>query len=127
MSFVYFVLNTKTDLVKIGYTMRPCPYPRVMSVTHKWYEPGVFIRNLRLLGVIPCDDPPATEKVIHAEFFQHHKGGEWFTPSDELYTYIQTQTRGHACHLCLPSITYKHLDQEADKWSALLLDPYNQP
>jgi hypothetical protein len=114
---VYFVMDVRTGLVKIGYTGENCPHTRISRLNAPRTRLGTK-KRLRLLGVVPCADTPTLEKDLHERFAQWARGHEWFMPSRELCIYISTETRGHACPQCLGPVVDAALDRIVDDWSA---------
>lgn len=78
---IYFVEDSVSGLIKIGYSCDPAR--RMVKMQSD--SPG----ELRLLAVMAgCR---ATERDLHARFADQRRRGEWFTQSDHLATLISQQ------------------------------------
>jgi hypothetical protein len=70
---VYFVENTETGRIKIGFTAG------AVSMRVAQLQTGSD-SLLRLLGVVEADDALGTaERQLHLKFAKWHYRGEWFT------------------------------------------------
>lgn len=77
---IYFILDTYSSAVKIGYTTIKGLRRRLQTLqTGAPYE-------LRLLGALWGDKK--IEKEIHKKFKHSHIRGEWFEYSEEIEDYI---------------------------------------
>lgn len=74
--YVYFIESAKTHRVKIGVARDPLA--RLASLQSANPE------TLRLVGVIPTDQPRAVEKRLHWFFEAEFLRGEWFRRSSTL-------------------------------------------
>lgn len=72
---VYFARSKKTGLVKIGFT-GVCVWGRMAKLKHASNS------DIELLGVTPGSRK--TEKFYHHKFCSRHRGGEWFSPANEI-------------------------------------------
>jgi hypothetical protein len=75
---IYFIQNTETKHIKIGYSdnVRSRLSDLQISSPHE----------LAILTV--CEGGIEVEKELHDKFNDHYVRGEWFNPSEELISYI---------------------------------------
>lgn len=76
--YIYFILNTDEDSVKIGYTQNP----RNRLQTMKTYSTA----PLELIAVIPGNKKD--EKILHNQFFNVHIRREWFRYNDAIKHFV---------------------------------------
>jgi hypothetical protein len=78
---VYFIQCGSNGPIKIGFAKDP--KKRVMQLqTGSPYK-------LNLLWAYQSEDP-ADERDIHAEFEEYKIRGEWYSPSDRLFEFMET-------------------------------------
>ena len=75
---VYFIQGDKTKRIKIGYTRNVKKRIKRMQLSEK----------IKILLVL--DGGQELESQLHEEFKDYHIHGEWFTPSDKLIEFIQS-------------------------------------
>lgn len=79
-SYVYFIQDVPSSLVKIGRSVDPTARLSVMRL----YNPNELV----ILGVIVTNNAPSLERELHGLFREHHRHNEWFTATPELYAYV---------------------------------------
>jgi hypothetical protein len=84
MSFVYFVRNTETREVKIGYGKRP-------AIRMSQIQMGCTAK-VEMAGMIPGGREE--ERKIHAVLRGYRKGGEWFAGHYPVYLLIEKLANG---------------------------------
>ena len=67
-SYVYFMLNPKTSLIKIGYSTAPDERKSDLNMQYR--------TKLEILGVTP--GTMHDENLMHMQFSQYHSHHEWF-------------------------------------------------
>jgi hypothetical protein len=77
---VYFILDTDSNAVKIGYTTLKGLKRRLENL-----QVGTP-NDLRLLGAVWGDRK--TEKLLHKKFINAHIRGEWFTYTPDMNDYL---------------------------------------
>lgn len=71
---VYFIENTETGRIKVGFTTG------AVVTRLRALQTGSDC-ELRLLGVLyALQENGTTERQLHARFIKHRHRGEWFTP-----------------------------------------------
>jgi len=78
---VYFILDTYKKDIKIGFTSKHIKERLSALQTSSSSE-------LKVLATIPADR--AYEKELHGKFDKFRVNGEWFSPSPDLVSYIET-------------------------------------
>jgi len=76
---IYFIINSGTGNIKIGYT-RDNPEKRLANL-----QTGCDA-ELRILNVV--DGSTEKESMLHRKFDKNRIRGEWFKPSEEMFEYI---------------------------------------
>jgi hypothetical protein len=80
--FIYFILNERNNLVKIGKTTDlPNRYRSIHNTNEKM---------TKLLYYYLCDDIGNEEKILHNKFAYLHDHLEWFKCLDELLDFIKS-------------------------------------
>lgn len=80
VSAVYFVLATKTGLMKIGYAKNAWGRLSALQVGSP--------ERLAMIGMIETYLPIELERSLHAHFARLRAHGEWFRLSHELVDYV---------------------------------------
>jgi integrase len=80
---IYFIQNTRTKSIKVGYALDPEKRLRHLQVASA--DPLV------LLGVVPGE--VADEKRLQRKFMDHQERGEWFRPGADLVAFIGQHAR----------------------------------
>lgn len=83
-AYVYIIQGRATGLIKIGWTSG---------------DPNKRVANLQcgspdILDFLVCFPAPRTkEGELHERFWQHRRHGEWFTPSPEILSFVESKRR----------------------------------
>lgn len=80
MSYVYFIQNTNTKWIKIGWAINPMQRLKTLQTGSS--------DILNLIGYFP--GRRQDEVRLHHRFMRYRQQGEWFENNDELLTYIPT-------------------------------------
>lgn len=83
MSYIYFVQEDGRHLIKRGFSLKPHERIKTLST-------GCASR-LVLLAQVPA--LRCVEFAIHSTFWRSRQVGEWFSPSEELFSFIQEAVR----------------------------------
>jgi hypothetical protein len=75
---IYFIQNTDTKHIKIGYSDNIRRRLSELQITSP--------HELTILTI--CEGGIEVEKELHDKFNNHYVRGEWFSPSEELISYI---------------------------------------
>lgn len=67
-SYVYFMFNPKTSLIKIGFSRCPTSRKDCLNTEHK--------TKLEILGMVP--GTMHDERMMHFKFWEHRSHHEWF-------------------------------------------------
>jgi len=84
--FIYFILNGKTNEVKIG---RSCNPNRRLQELNSYYRYVLGNKPLQLLSIIETSEQRKLERKLHIKFNEFNVSGEWFEYSRELKNYIE--------------------------------------
>lgn len=79
---IYFIQNTETKHIKIGYSDNVRRRLSDLQVTSP--------HELSILTI--CEGDIELEKELHNKFNDYYVRGEWFNPSEELISYINEFT-----------------------------------
>lgn len=114
MSFVYFIQDMGTNLVKIGCT-GDCPYTRLAQLRNAQKD-----RRFELLGVIAIKPEQnyyekTAKREFQAKFDSLRNSGDWFCLGRELAKFIQENARPHFCSRACPSGTSIYEEWLADQ------------
>ena len=83
--FCYFIQNTETKRIKIGYTAQHHPGNRVANL-----QTGCD-NELLLIGYV--DASVYAEAELHQMFHAHHYRAEWYTSHEDILSFIRDK-----CH-----------------------------
>lgn len=75
---IYFIQNTETKHIKIGYSDNVRSRLSDLQISSPY--------ELAILTI--CEGGIEVEKELHDKFNGHYVRGEWFNPSEELISYI---------------------------------------
>lgn len=89
---VYFIQGQKTKLIKIGYTSG-CPLVRLANIQYSSPD------RLLLLGAMKGGR--GVENRQHINWRGQRQHGEWFKPSKDLLSYIETHKVKCDCKSCV--------------------------
>ena len=78
ISMIYFIQNTETKHIKIGYSDNVRNRLSSLQTTSP--------HELAILTI--CEGGIEVEKELHDKFNNYYVRGEWFNPSEELISYI---------------------------------------
>ena len=78
ISMIYFIQNTETKHIKIGYSNNVRKRLSEIQTTSPY--------ELAILTI--CEGGIEVEKELHDKFNKSYIRGEWFSPSEELITHI---------------------------------------
>lgn len=82
ISCVYFIKNSKNNLIKIGKTKDLAR--RYIEICNQARFLGINDLSFTVLGIIECINISEVESVLHNEFKQYRVQNEWFDIEEEL-------------------------------------------
>ncbi len=102
MSFVYFIQDMGTSLVKIGCT-GDCPYTRLAQLRNA--QPKEHFELLGVIAIKPKQNyyEKTAKRELQAKFESLRDSGDWFRLGHELAKFIQENAGPHFCSRTCPS------------------------
>jgi len=91
----YFIQGEKTELIKIGISVKNCPCSRYAALQASSPD------KLLILGIIRGNH----ERKLHKMFLEYWSHGEWFYPNPKLLDFISEETQKLNCY-CIDRTGY---------------------
>jgi hypothetical protein len=117
MSFVYFIQDLDTNLVRIGCT-GDCPYLRLAQLRNAQSK-----KRFELLGVIAIKPEQnyyenTAKRELQVKFSGLRENGDWFRIGHDLANFIRESAQPHFCSRACPPGTSIYEERLKDQLEA---------
>ncbi len=117
MSFVYFIQDLGTNLVKIGCT-GDCPYARLAQLRNAQAKERFELLGGIAMGPEQNYNEKVAKRELQAKFESLRDHGDWFRLGHGLAKFVQENARPHFCSRTCPSGTSIYEEWLADQIAA---------